>query len=83
LRAIFLRGRFREDVLLALGVTITVVGLFLTSATWRNCDGIWGGILTGFYCATGDAETSRAGKRRQGRQKVREYTPHRTLIWRE
>jgi len=50
LRPFFLPVSIRADVLLALGVTITVVGLFLPSGHVAHCAHL-GGILTGFLFA--------------------------------
>jgi membrane associated rhomboid family serine protease len=50
LRPFFLPVAVRADVLLALGVTITVAGLFLPSGHVAHCAHL-GGILTGFLFA--------------------------------
>jgi membrane associated rhomboid family serine protease len=50
LRPFFLPVAVRADVVLALGVTITVAGLFLPSGHVAHCAHL-GGILTGFLFA--------------------------------
>ncbi len=50
LRPFFLPMGIRADVLLALGVTVTLIGLFLPSGHVAHCAHL-GGILTGFLFA--------------------------------